>query len=135
MPIKALRNWTQKLRILYVEDEKDIREETTTFLKHLCDDIVVAENGEEGLACFTQGNFDLVITDLHMPKLGGEAIIDAIKTTNPEVIVIAMSGISGNNGREKLSCDFFIQKPASLEDFASVLSKIRDDGMITRVFP
>ena len=55
MPIKALQNWTQTLRVLYVEDEKEIREETGTFLKHLIKDLVIAENGDEGLAQFKKG--------------------------------------------------------------------------------
>ena len=132
MPIKKLRNWTQTLRVLYVEDEKEIREETGTFLKHLIKDLVIAENGDEGLAQFRKGAFDLVITDLKMPKMGGEAMIDKIKEIDPEVIIITMSGISGSDGRENLPSDFFIRKPASMEDFVDVLTKIRDNGMIKK---
>ena len=73
-----------------------------------------------------------MITDLKMPKMGGEVMIDEIKKIDPEVIIIAMSGISGNDGREHLLSDFFIRKPASMEDFVGVLTQIRDLGMIKK---
>ena len=122
--MKELRILTQKLRVLYVEDEDEIRETTIRFLKHFFDDIMVASNGGEGLESFEKGIFDLVITDLKMPKLSGEKLIEKIKAHRPETIVIAMSGISGNEGRENIESDFFIVKPASIEDLVGILTEI-----------
>lgn len=122
--MKELKKLTQKLRVLYVEDEDKIREGTITFLNHFFDDMVVASDGAAGLECFEKEAFDLVITDLKMPKLSGESLIEAIKAQRPETIVIAMSGVSGNEGREKIECDYFIQKPANIQDFTSVLTQI-----------
>lgn len=124
MDMKELRILTQKLRVLYVEDEDEIRETTIRFLKHFFDDIMVASNGGEGLESFEKGIFDLVITDLKMPKLSGEKLIEKIKAHRPETIVIAMSGISGNEGRENIESDFFIVKPASIEDLVGILTEI-----------
>lgn len=122
--MKELRILTQKLRVLYVEDEDKIREATISFLKHFFDDIVVASDGREGLESFEKGIFDLVITDLKMPKLSGEKLIEKIKAQRPETIVIAMSGISGNEGRENIGSDFFIVKPASIEDLVAILTQM-----------
>lgn len=126
MNIKELQKLTKKLRVLYVEDEDAIREGTTTFLNHFFDDIVVASDGEAGLKYFEKGVFDLVITDLKMPKLSGEKMITKIKEHRPETIIIAMSGASGNDGRENLGSDFFIQKPANIQDFTSVLTQVME---------
>ncbi len=124
MDMKELRILTQKLRVLYVEDEDKIRETTVTFLNHFFDDMVVAADGQEGLESFEKEVFDLVITDLKMPKLSGKELITKIKAHRPETIIIAMSGVSGNEGRENSGGDFFIVKPAHMEDFIGVLKQI-----------
>jgi CheY-like chemotaxis protein len=130
MDLKTLREWTRFLHVLYVEDEQEIREETAAFLHRLIDSVTVAENGEAGWNAFQKERFDLVITDLKMPRMGGEEMIKKIKSSDPGVILIAMSGISGNNGRQNLPSDFFIPKPASMEDFIRVLQQIHDRGTI-----
>lgn len=130
MDIKELKDITQKLRVLYVEDEDIVRETTVTFLKHFFDDMVVASDGEEGLESFEKEIFDLVITDLKMPKLSGEELIEKIKAHRPETIVIAMSGISGNEGGENIRSDFFIVKPASMEDIVGILTQIVEQDIV-----
>ncbi len=126
MDIKDLKKLTQKMRVLYVEDEATVREETARFLNHFFDDIVIAHNGQAGLECFENEVFDLVITDLKMPKLSGEKMILKIKDQRPETIVIAISGISDNENRENLRSDFFINKPTDLQDFIDILTKIME---------
>jgi YesN/AraC family two-component response regulator len=132
MDIKRLRDWTQKLHVLYVEDEQEIQEWTVVFLKHLIDHLSVATNGQEGWDYCEKESFDLVITDLKMPVMDGETMVKKIKTLHPEVVVITMSGISGNEGEANLPSDFFIRKPASTEDFINVLMQIREKGLIPR---
>ena len=124
MDMKELKKLTQKLRVLYVEDEDEVRETTVTFLNHFFDYIEVATNGQEGLESFEKGIFDLVITDLRMPKLSGEELITKIKAHKSETNIIAMSGISGNEGRENIKSDFFIIKPADMKDFIAILTQI-----------
>ena len=124
MDIKELRKLTQKLRVLYVEDEDEVREATVKFFNKFFNDMVLATNGQEGLESFEKEIFDLVITDLKMPKLSGEALIEKIKAQKPETIIIAMSGISGNEGRENIGSDFFIVKPASIEDLVAILTQM-----------
>lgn len=132
MDIKTLRNWTLNLRVLYVEDEQEIREETVLFLEHFIDHLTVATNGQEGWDYCEKETFDLVITDLKMPVMNGETMVRKIKTLHPEVVIITMSGISGNEGKTNLPSDFFIRKPASTEDFVDVLTQIREREMIQK---
>ena len=128
--MKELKILTQKLRVLYVEDEDKIRETTIKFLKNFFDDMVVASDGEEGLKSFEKEIFDLVITDLKMPKLSGKELIKKIKAHRPETIVIAMSGTSGNEGGENIESDFFIVKPASIENIIGVLTEIIEQRVV-----
>ena len=59
-----------------------------------------------------------------------EKLIEKIKAQRPETIVIAMSGISGNEGRENIASDFFIVKPASIEDIVDVLTQIVEQDTV-----
>lgn len=132
MDIKTLREWTRGLHVLYVEDEKEIQEETRDFLEQLMGKVVTASNGKDGLDAFNKEPFDLVITDLKMPKMGGEEMIRSIKENAPRTVVVAMSGLSGADGQGGLDSDFFIRKPASTEDFIELLARIYDRGMISK---
>jgi len=72
------KKFLKNINILYVEDEESIREITASFLSKFVHKIVEAKDGEEGLEIFTKHcndenllNFDLIITDINMPKLNG----------------------------------------------------------------
>lgn len=130
MDIKTLRKWTKKLRVLYVEDEKEIRDETVLFLNHFIDHLTIATNGQEGWEYCEKEPFDMVITDLKMPVMNGETMVNKIKEVWPKIVIITMSGISGNDGETSLPSDFFLRKPASMEDFIDVLMQIQDKNMI-----
>src|SRR5687767_13598167 len=57
-------------------------------------DLVFAEDGEAGLALYKKQSFDLVVTDLVMPKLNGLRLIKEIIGSDPDASVIAISGLS-----------------------------------------
>ena len=63
-------------KILYVEDEEDIREELEFFLSLRFSEVIVAKNGLEGVEKFYESNPDLIITDVMMPVMNG---IDMVK--------------------------------------------------------
>jgi len=89
--IEKIRVLGSSLNILYVEDEENIREEIATLLSHLFLNIDLAENGEEALEKYTHKEYDLILTDLNMPKLGGLELSKQILLTNPEQSIIIIS--------------------------------------------
>lgn len=64
---------TKNLRLLYIEDNEDVREQTLKMLQIFFDDITVAVDGQQGLEEFQKNNkfestsYDLIITDIEMP--------------------------------------------------------------------
>ena len=76
---------------LYVEDEQAAREEVLVFLRRRAREILVAANGEEGLALFREKRPELVITDIRMPVLDGLGMAKAIKALDPDVKIIITS--------------------------------------------
>jgi len=82
---------TQK-RILLIEDDADVRPALEDILRHAGFDVLAAVDGKDGLARFRQGGFDLVITDIIMPKQDGVETILALRRMHPGLRIIAISG-------------------------------------------
>ena len=61
----------RELTLLYVEDEEEIREQLSRFLRRRVGTLYTAANGKEGLEMFRQHQPDLVITDIEMPIMNG----------------------------------------------------------------
>ena len=79
-------------RLLVIDDEKNIREGLAESLREEGYDVVCAENGEEGWKLFSNGDIDLVITDLKMPGIGGEELMRRIFSRAPGFPVIILTG-------------------------------------------
>ncbi len=82
----------QDINILYVENEKDIRTFVHNSLEKIVKNIVTANNGLEGLEIFKQNNeddtmneFDLIITDISMPKMDGLTMLNKIKEIDSDI--------------------------------------------------
>ncbi|WP_083834381.1 response regulator [Sulfurospirillum barnesii] len=81
-PMKNLEN----LSILYVEDEEGTRNNLRYYLENSFKKVFVATTGEEGLMLFqNEPTIDVVMSDIHMPKMDGLEMIRKIKQINPNV--------------------------------------------------
>jgi len=78
-------------RILIVEDDDEMRK---LLLDELADEgyeVSAASDGEDAIGKLAQDRFDLVITDLVMPRLDGFALLSHVKNSHPEMPVIMMT--------------------------------------------
>jgi len=66
-------------RILAIDDEKNIRLLISNEFSLEGFDVVTAASGEEGLALFKSGRFDVVLLDIKLPKLSGIEILKRMK--------------------------------------------------------
>ncbi len=78
--------------ILVVDDEEVMRE----FLYEVLEDFDVekASDGDEAIARLKIRHFDLIITDMKMPRVTGEEVVRFIKDTHPDSKIIVISGYS-----------------------------------------
>jgi len=79
-------------RILVVEDEALLRFSLVAYLEdsgHACRE---AADGEEALALLATEPFDLVLTDLRMPRMDGFALLDALHAAHPGLPVVVLTG-------------------------------------------
>jgi len=99
--------------ILIADDEKNMIETLKIMLGNEGFQVESAMNGVEALETFKAGSFDLVLTDLKMPKLNGIGLIEAI-TEISDVPIIIMTAYATKNEAIKalnLGALFFIEKP------------------------
>ena len=82
--------------ILIIDDEAAVREITKETLEVYGYKTITASNGAEGVALFAENAKDIkvVITDMMMPVMGGEAVIVALHKRDPGVKIIATSGLT-----------------------------------------
>ena len=114
-------------RILFVEDEDAVRLFSTRALREKGYTVVEAASGEDALALIKQGEkFDLLITDVVMPKMDGPTLSKKIKDFYPNLKTIFISGYTEDTFRKNLGHDakiHFLAKPFSLKDLAA---KVKD---------
>src|ERR1700685_3167578 len=80
-------------KVLLVDDDEAIREMMTATLAHKGFEVVSAANATEALKLITTENFDVLITDLHMPNPSdGFAVITAMRHLQPKALTLLVSG-------------------------------------------
>ena len=88
----SLTSHEESPRILVVDDEKIIREILNDFLTEEGFIVHTAPDGEEAIGELERHSYDLVISDLKMPKVGGLELLSHIKEQSINVIVLIMTG-------------------------------------------
>lgn len=79
-------------RILVVDDEKSIRITLREFLSKAGHDVECTETGEEALDLFRKGEFDVLLTDIIMPRTTGVELLKSVRANMPSTKVIMMTG-------------------------------------------
>jgi two-component system cell cycle response regulator len=125
--ISKLKEYATDIKVLYVENDKDIQHEINDFLGRFFPTIDLADNGEEGLKLYKEGDYDIVISDINMPKMNGIEMVNAIKEINEEQKVIITSAYNEPKYLMQLidnGVDKFVLKPFNNKQFLLVLYKI-----------
>lgn len=122
-----LKKLSKDISILYVEDEKDLREAVATFLKKIFATVYVAINGEDGLEHYIKERPDIIITDILMPNMNGIEMLKAIKQLSPTQNSIITSAYSESEfflESIKLGVSSYILKPIDYAQLVDVLHTI-----------
>ncbi len=117
---------SRQARILVIDDEDSVRDILSRMLMTKGHQVAVASNGEEGIERFRSEPFDLVFTDLGMPKLSGWEVGKAIKGINPKVPIAMITGWGVELDREKLSesgIDLIVSKPFNFDQVIHLVSE------------
>ena len=123
---KINKDLFKDIRLLYVEDDLMTQEEISFFLKKYVKELIVAKNGEEGLALFLEHNPDMIITDIQMPKMNGLEMSKKILEINPNIPIAITTAYSDSEYLMKaieLGIDKYILKPLHLSELLAVIQK------------
>ena len=119
------------MKILLVEDDKFIRDSFAERLRNNKYEVSSAKDGGEAIDKITTDNFDVVITDIGMPIVGGIEVLKFTKKNRPKTKVIMMSTYINQkviNKIMELGADEYIEKSYFLKDIARILDKITWGG-------
>jgi len=131
--INEILHYSNTLTVLYVEDDQAIRDQMAETLQDFFKEVIVAEDGQEGLEKFSayKEKFhsypDIVITDIRMPHLTGIEMSKEILSLNPEQIIIIHSA---HNESEllldliNLGISNFLLKPLQPQQLYKTLYKV-----------
>ena len=114
--------------VLVVDDERGVLEMSRLVLERAGYRIAIARDGIEGLAFYARhvDEVTIVLTDIHMPKSDGMALIPAMRKLNPAVPIIGSSGETGENEEEKLrglGVDHYLKKPYTKKQLLRTIEK------------
>jgi two-component system OmpR family response regulator len=114
-------------KILLVEDETNFGEVLMSYLEMNDFDVTLACDGEEGLAAFKKGKFDLCVFDVMMPKKDGFTLAQDVRELDSQIPIVFLTA---KNMKEdilqgfKVGADDYISKPFSTEEFLYRLQAI-----------
>ena len=113
------------MRILVVEDEKDLNNIITKHLKKNNFSVDSVFNGEEALEYLEYGTYDLIILDIMLPKLNGYEVGKKLRENKNETAVLMLTARDSIDDKIKgldLGADDYLIKPF---DFGELLARIR----------
>lgn len=128
--------------ILVVDDDKGMREFLDIMLTREGYDVSCARDAGEGLDRCRKQRFDLIITDLRMPKIDGIEFLKSVKDVSPESLVILItayaSGETAVSAMKEGAYDY-IEKDFNIEEFTSTIrsalesnGRMQDDAKFIR---
>ncbi len=125
--LEEIVGYLKGLKLLYVEDNQDARKSTVMILKEFFSDITIAIDGQDGLDKFNINYFDIVITDIRMPRLNGLKMTKEIRKINKNIPILILSAYDELNffmESIKLSVDGYLMKPIDVDQFLETLDKV-----------
>ncbi|MBN1652214.1 MAG: response regulator [Deltaproteobacteria bacterium] len=113
-------------RILVVDDEEAIREILADFLSLEGFYISTAKDGKDALEELSRSHYDIVLSDLKMPNMGGIELLETISHQSPRVVTVIMTGFgtveTAIDAMKRGAYDY-IMKPFKMEEVVHVVQR------------
>lgn len=116
-------------KILVVDDEKEINEALSEVLTNRGHQMFSAFDGDAAIKVLKENNIDLVLLDMHMPKVDGLEVIKAIKQYTPKTRIMVITGFADTylQKSKELGVDGFFIKPVRLDLIIKRLKELLEE--------
>lgn len=114
----------KNISVLLVEDDENTRIAIKQSLEFYCKNIKVAKDGLEGFEEYFKGGYDIVITDINLPKLNGLEMIEEIKKRAPHAICIIITSYDTSENilaSIELGAYNYLRKPFKIEELQTTI--------------
>ena len=122
------------MRVLIVEDERNLAETLQQMLKANRFDSDICLDGEKGLKYAKEGSYDLIILDVMLPKINGLTIVEQLRNENndtPILVLTARSSVEDYVHGLDLGADYYLTKPFEMQELmACVRALTRRHGEV-----
>jgi len=123
---KTLKSYS----ILFVEDEKEIRENYVNYLKMFYEKVYEAENGEDGYEIYKKHKPNILILDINLPKVSGLDMLKMVREHDHNVKVIMLTAYSSVDyllKASELKLTKYLVKPIQRDELDNALSLAIDE--------
>lgn len=124
MEIKQLKDITKNMTLLYVEDNRCLSKVNMQLFEDIFIEVNLAEDGESGLDMYQSNHYDLVISDINLPKMNGLVMLKEILELNeqqPVIVVSAYSRVEYLSKLQDLKIEHFLTKPVNSKNMISAI--------------
>ena len=116
----------EKKKALVIDDEQIVLDSVSTLLRDEGFEVDVSLDGREGLDWAIERKYDVVLTDIRMPDIGGMKVLRDVKRINPALPVIMITGYASVDSAVqamKLGAAEYIEKPFEPEQLLEAVSR------------
>jgi DNA-binding NtrC family response regulator len=116
----------EKKRVLIIDDERIVLDSITKILKGEDFEVEVTLSGRQGLEWALSKEYDIVLTDLRMPDIGGMRVLRDVKRAKPAMPVVMITGFGSVQSAVqamKLGAAEYLEKPFDPETLVKVIQK------------
>jgi len=129
--IKPAQDWNLQGRVLLIEDGEDNQRLVCMHLRRAGLEVIVAEDGTGGIEAFqaaakTKRPFNLVILDIHLPRMDGYAVAAALRAESSTAPIMAVTAFSQSGERQRCleaGCAAYLSKPVEREALLSAVAE------------
>ena len=85
--------------ILLVDDKKDVREVVTRILREDGHEVIEVENGDVAIKMLSMRSYDMLLSDITMPKIDGIELARKVAEDHPEIPIVLITGYAADRQR------------------------------------
>jgi len=117
-------NLLKNFEILIAEDDENLGDSIKIALSKYAKGVMLCEDGESALNEYENGKFDMIITDINLPKMSGLEFAKCVRAKNAQIPIIIITAFDSDKNIQdamNLGAFAFLQKPFSLAQLYSSL--------------